>query len=282
MEALRRYGSSTNATKLLISCFGILMIRRFFGASRYLVERMARRRALWRRLPRQFDRTPVLVSPDARLQHLKFSAAAFDPQLLQLAIDHVLADSIVWDVGANAGVFAFAAASRAREGYVLAIEPDPWLCGLLERSRRHRRNKCLNVETLCAAVAAQPGTARLAIAARGRASNYLEEFHGRSQAGGVRETRNVPVLTLDLLASSAPPPTLIKIDVEGAEWAVLQGAREIIRKFRPTIAIEVDQLTCVDVTQFLTTLDYDLCDIKTGQRWTADRKSLANILARAR
>jgi len=156
------------------------------------LERLARGKTFWRRLPEAFGRAPILLSPDARLQHLKPYKFAFDPDLLKLAIDFVKEDSVVWDVGANVGVFSIAAASIARAGYVLAIEPDPWLVNLISKTREHKENKKLKIEVLSAAIAETPGIAMLAIAMRGRASNYLMKYEGRSQTGGVRRTYIVP------------------------------------------------------------------------------------------
>ena len=172
---------------------------------RSLLERFMRGRTFWRRLPEDSGCTMILCSADARLQHLKPGEAAFDPELLWLARNWVTEDAVIWDVGANIGVFALAAGHRVTRGGVLAIEPDPWLFGLLARSAA--RLEMQSVRTLCAAISDQVGVADLAIAQRGRASNFLTRFVGRSQAGGIRQMQSVPVFTLDtLLGCICPPP----------------------------------------------------------------------------
>ncbi|BCX19561.1 MAG: hypothetical protein KatS3mg117_3243 [Geminicoccaceae bacterium] len=80
--------------------------------------------------------------------------------------------------------------------------------------------------------------ARFAIAARGRAANALSGY-GSSQMGGVREELLVPTATLDQLLEAAFPPDLVKIDVEGAELLVLDGAERLLREVRPTLLVEV-------------------------------------------
>lgn len=174
---------------------------------RSILERAMRGRTFWCRLPVDLGSTQILCSADARLQHLKPGEAAFDPELLALARDWVSDDAVVWDVGANIGVFALAAAHRVIRGSILAIEPDPWLFGLLAQSVG--RLEIRSVRALCAAISDEAGVADLAIAQRGRASNFLARFDGRSQTGGVRSLQPVPVLTLDILAASIPPPPLI-------------------------------------------------------------------------
>lgn len=65
------------------------------------------------------------------------------------------------------------------------------------------------------------------------------------QAGRTSSERvRVKVRTLDAMiaASEIAPPTMMKIDVEGAEAMVLLGARETIRRHRPVIFAEVHSL----------------------------------------
>ncbi len=249
------------------------------GLIRNKLECWGRGRTLWRNLPEEFGNTPILISPDARLQHLKLGSAAFDNDLLQLAINHVKEDFIVWDIGANVGVFSFAAASLAKSGRVFAVEPDPWLSQLLVKSIQNKRNSNLHIELVSLAIANSPGIVKLAIAERGRASNYLQSFGGRSQTGGVRMTHLVPVLSLDLISEQIPSPTLVQIDVEGAEWSVLQGGRALIEKSRPIIAIEVSNTTESNVTRFLMSLGYVLKDLSTDIPWNRGSNSSDNILA---
>jgi FkbM family methyltransferase len=244
---------------------------------RTLAERVSRGKTLWRRLPLAFGRAPLLVSPDAALQLLKFGERAFDPMLLRLCDEHVQNGNSVWDIGANVGIFSLAAAQRGAE--VLAIEPDVFLYSLLRKTRLHRENQSLAFEPLCAAIAAEPGTARLAIASRGRASNFLEEFKGRSQTGGARSTVLVPVLTLDLLLRGHTAPSLIKIDVEGAEEAVLNGATKVLTTIRPTILIEVGQETSENIIMTLKKNNYQLFDYESGQCINNSDNSPSNILA---
>ena len=247
-------------------------------SARRWTERLSRGNTFWRRLPAEFGRHPLKVSPDAALKFLKPGRKAFDPMLFRLCEDHVDAGRVVWDVGANVGIFSLAAAQR--KAHVLAIEPDPWLCSLLRASAEHPDNLELMLDPICVAVAAEAGTAHLAIARRGRASNFLHSFGGRNDAGGVRSLCLVPVLTLDLLLQGQPPPTLIKIDVEGAEVAVLNGAQTLLSQVRPTILVEVGPDTRNQVIQQFKAADYSVFDYETGHR--CDRKSAsgANLLAR--
>jgi len=198
--------------------------------------------------------------------------------LFRFCEEYVVADQVVWDVGANVGIFAISAAQRGAK--VFAIEPDPWLFLLLQATRNHSENEQLDVELHCAAIADQPGTARLAIAERGRASNYLEDFSGRDDAGGARSTCLVPVLTLDLLLRGRRPPALVKIDVEVAEAAVLMGATRLLSGTRPVILIEVGPTTRESVISQLDEANYRVSSFGTDADGDCDAYAAPNLIAK--
>ena len=186
---------------------------------RNLLERLSRNRAFRQTLRIEGRARRLYVSPDARLSHL---TGRFEDDLLDLAREQVEPGTVVWDVGANVGVFSVAAAAMG--GQVVAFEADPWLAGLLRKSAALQPDP---FRVLCLALSDHCGVVDFAIANRGRASNALVGF-GKSQMGGVREVVTVPALTLDALLADLPAPDLVKIDVEGAEISVLSGAKDLL------------------------------------------------------
>jgi FkbM family methyltransferase len=203
----------------------------------------------------------VFVSPDSALQFLKPNLELVGRELFDLACEHVSRGSVVWDVGANVGLFTFAAANTAGgDGEVLAIEADAFLASLLQRSAHYASNRDLSVNVLCAAASDRLGVARFLIAERGRSSNALEESGVRSQAGGTRCVQHVVTVTLDGLLETFRPPNLLKIDVEGAEELVLKGAHRLLSDCRFTIYIEVGHTQNDSVTSILKRNEYRLFD----------------------
>ena len=228
---------------------------------RDLAERWSRDRVVRRRLPPELGGHALFVSPDAALKLWRRDLESADPLLLQLAAELAQPGDTVWDVGANVGLFAFAAAFAAGPGgRVVAIEADDWLAGLVRRSARTAAPVYARVDVLAAAVADRPGIVELCIAARGRAGNHLRCVAGSTQTGGHRETRNVVAVTLDSLLDAFPPPRLLKIDVEGAEALCLRGAERLLAEVRPLIVCEVAAENEAEVGERLCRHGYTLLD----------------------
>lgn len=198
-----------------------------------------------------------------------------DPVLVKTAERLVKPASIVWDVGANIGLFSIAAASLAGQGgSVVAFEPDPWLAHTLQRSVDLQSAGSAEVAVICAAVAAANSIRPFAFAKRSRASSHLLEY-GHSQTGGIEETRPVLSVTLDWVSTILPPPSLVKIDVEGAELEVLRGTQGLLRSVRPVLICEVSSEASEAVTGLLHNHGYELVDGETGR--SVDRAPWATI-----
>jgi hypothetical protein len=101
---------------------------------RKIAEYLSREKVLKRRITVNERKIPLFVSPDAQLKYLKPGSNSFDQDLVGIAEKYLTVNSCVWDIGANVGVFTFAAASVAHQGIVVAIEADIWLANLLRKT----------------------------------------------------------------------------------------------------------------------------------------------------
>jgi FkbM family methyltransferase len=239
---------------------------------RSLLERLSRGRVVRRRLPAAHGGHALYVSPDAAMKLWQRDLGAVDPFLLKMAADLVRPGMTVWDVGANVGLFAFASAFAAGpSGRVLAVEADPWLAGLLERSARTAPPPYARVEVLSAAASDAPGTVELCIAKRGRAGNHLKAVAGSTQTGGTREVRQVTAVTLDGLLARSPAPQVVKIDTEGAELLCLRGGGRLLREIRPLLLCEVAEENASAVGDLLRDHGYSMFDANSPGREPLDR-----------
>jgi FkbM family methyltransferase len=245
------------------------------GLARSALERVSRGLVFKRRLPSRFNGTAMYVSPDAGLRYWRPGLDGADPMLLDAAAELVHSGDSVWDIGANVGLFSFAAASVAGPtGSVLAVEPDMWLAGLLRRSSALPAGGRAPVNVLPVAVDLTLGVAKLHVAARGRASNSLSPDRANDgTAGGFRDVQLVPTVPLDWLLDHFPHPRVVKIDVEGLEDRVLGGGRRLLGEVRPAVLCEVSEQNADKVAALFAAANYELFDASapTGQRRPVQR-----------
>lgn len=147
-------------------------------------------------------------------------------------------EQVFYDIGSNVGLYAAVCALMSGIE-VVAFEPTPSTAriarGIFERNR-------LDIRHVEAAVGEQAGTAELFLSATSDASNSLVEGFKRS-TGSV----TVPVVAIDEVAGTEHPlPSVIKIDVETFEPAVLRGAIRTLETVRPYVVVEVLKRRGVD------------------------------------
>lgn len=247
---------------------------------RAIAERLSRGRSFRYRLPRMYGGCRMYLTPEAGLRYwLPRRALRVDENLLSNAAEMVKPGDVVWDVGANMGLFTFAAAGVAGPtGHVFALEPDVEMARLLRRSARLNPASA-PVEVIACAVSESVSLARFNIAMRSRTSNYLEGF-GMSQTGGIRETETVMKITLDWLADKIPMPDVVKIDVEGADLDVLRGAVCMLKAKRPVVLLELTRQNWDEEARIFRDLGYALfdSDLPRTQR-TPLAEAAYNVLA---
>jgi FkbM family methyltransferase len=139
----------------------------------------------------------------------------------------------VIDVGGNRGVYAYA---LWRLGCVVEVfEPNPVCCGVLSAWAQHRQG----VQIHPVALSRSHGQAILHIP---RDSSGVEHDASASiehGTEGVSRDEVIQTRTLDSYAFATP--SLIKIDVEGHEQGVLEGAASTLATAKPALLIEIEQ-----------------------------------------
>ena len=229
---------------------------------RTLLERLLSRVVVKRRLPASLGAGELLASAGAGgLKFLLKRSEGLDPSLLSMAAMTVVPGAVIWDVGANVGLFSVAASGLAGAGgTVFAFEADLDVARLLQATARLPGNRQLApISVVPLAVSHGTGIQSFEIAARARASNALGG-HGQSQMGGVAEVRWVPAMSLDQIRAHLPAPDVLKIDVEGAEVAVLEGGRRLLAEDRPVLLCEVCPANAAAVARLLTDAGYRILE----------------------
>lgn len=175
----------------------------------------------------------------------------YEAQELAIFAAMIGPSDVVWDIGAHAGYFTLASASRAK--HVVAIEALPSNGANL---RRHvQLNGLHNVTVVDRVICADP--------------NGIVCFggHESSYQGTIgRGDQSVCTATIDsLVAAGLAPPSIIKMDIEGAEADALRGAAATLRTARPTIMLALHgvdlRARCISI---LTGAGYSITDLNVG------------------
>jgi FkbM family methyltransferase len=161
-------------------------------------------------------------------------------------VRHLGRGGVFYDVGANLGFFSLLAAhlSGLDAGRVIAFEAAPDNAEAIRVNAA--LNRVTNVEVICAAASDRSGRGRLQVVDDQSWSKLVQYGeHPFTEA-----IIDVPCVTVDELVASGriPPPTVVKIDVEGAELAVLAGMRDTIAAHRPAIICELHDTHAAFVT----------------------------------
>jgi FkbM family methyltransferase len=156
-----------------------------------------------------------------------------EPAVVEALAKYGRQGSVAIDAGANIGLETLLLSSVVgATGMVLSVEPDPLNASKLRTNCN--LNEARNVEVIEEAVSNRTGT--IAFAASGDLTSHVPH----ATIGGSHDLR--PCVTLDELVRRFAAPTdvsVIKIDVEGHELEVLEGARDLLTSGRPVIIIEV-------------------------------------------
>lgn len=148
---------------------------------------------------------------------------------------HIKPGDTVCDVGANKGSFLYWLAKWSAGGRVVAFEPQPDLSKYLVR--------------MCSSLGLQNVTVegRAAFSETGQRDLFIPQGHApgaslRAEGLSYAELHaiTVPTVALDDYFSDRDSVSVLKIDVEGAEDSVFEGAERILTRDRPLLVFECE------------------------------------------
>lgn len=165
-----------------------------------------------------------------------------EPDLL-IVKEFVAEGDLVVDVGANIGVYTkYLSEFVESRGKVISIEPIPITYSFLLNNIE--KMKLLNVESCNVAVAEKEFTSQMYIPTGVSGENYFRaKFINTDDNIADKNMRAIEVkfVPLDILLNSLGRSiSFIKIDVEGFELSVLEGARKTLENNKPSLLVEID------------------------------------------
>jgi FkbM family methyltransferase len=199
-----------------------------------------------------------------------FADQSFEMTVRHRMLGKLKPGMVVLDIGSNIGYYAIEfAAGVGPSGKVVAFEPNPVM--IAELTQNVALNRLQNVLI-------QP----IALSNEESEGDFFCPQEGREGHGSLRPnetfqtTRKIRIRTrrLDdvLQELDIKAVDLIKMDVEGAEWKVFDGARRLLSDGkRPELFFECADLTCrafghsvLDVLNYISNHGYDLEQIDFG------------------
>jgi len=152
----------------------------------------------------------------------RIALGKYEPYLSELIAEKADSSRIAIDVGANIGYYTVLLAKKVKKVY--AIEPEKESYEILRKNTRGMTG----VVTIMAAASDKKGAGKLAVS---------EENFGDHRLVTEGTGKAVKTITLDELAEEERVG-LIKIDTQGWEPKVIEGAKKIISRDRPVIFLE--------------------------------------------
>lgn len=179
-------------------------------------------------------------------------SGGYEPVFTAALVQAVRPGDVCYDLGAHIGYYSLVMARRAGPGgAVHAFEPyAPNAARLREHAARNARPaERAPIHVHACALADTTGEGALAGAGDGDAVSTLSHLEGTrgvlnpAWRARFRDFARQPVRVWRLddwrAETGAPPPRLLKVDVEGSELAVLRGARGTLDAARPVVLAEL-------------------------------------------
>jgi len=174
-------------------------------------------------------------APPARLDFMEKLVHEIRMDVYGLGTDR--AGQVVIDGGANIGMFARQALLAGAEK-VICFEPAPKTIEALRRNLQ-ADIECGRVVIVSKALWSDPGKALFAIPAGDAGSDQIVQAEG---VRGADSSIEVELTSVDVIVREMGLARVdfIKIDVEGAEAAAIQGAAETLSQFQPIVSIATE------------------------------------------
>ena len=192
-------------------------------------------------------------------EFLRFQNLVGERDVIRDLIRGLNDDDIVYDVGANVGMYTCFIVTHLHSGTVVAFEP---VSKNAERLNENLELNGLDAEIIQMVLSDTNGTIDISLTGE-------EAGEGEHAIATDDDAETIEVETAKgdsiIERRNLPTPTVVKIDVEGAELSVLRGLRETLRENCRLVYVEVHPEKITDfganapeVREFLEELEFDV------------------------
>ena len=177
-------------------------------------------------------------------------ASIYEPEILFLQGLLSKTQGVAVDVGANQGIYTYMLSRKCKFDRVYAFEPNLAIYGVLIRKTK----KFQNVKIVNMGISDTAGklTLNIPINDKGDKITTRSTFE---QVEEEHEKAEISVATLD--SFNLENVTFIKIDTEGHEGNVLDGAYDVISRCRPVLMVEIDEQYAMERIKKINEWGYD-------------------------
>lgn len=181
------------------------------------------------------------LSPDDYIDGHVLASGYYESEVLEGLLPHLGAGSVFWDVGANIGLHAVTAKRLKPEATVVCFEPSPPMVSRILANAALNR---VDVQVLCMGLWKSEGFLVLHSMDEGNPGQatfrpYPGARYGRQLLVHVDTGQSL------VARKVVPPPTVLKIDVEGAEPEVLEGFGPVLADSRLRAVVFEDAADCL-------------------------------------
>lgn len=165
------------------------------------------------------DRCQASFYVNSSVEQFRIDYWGGEKKYIETLLSHLRSNDTFLDIGASVGLISILSAWKLKQGKVYAVEPDPDICKRLEKNIG--LNKVDNTKILDMLLSDKNGKAQLYTSgADSRSPSKMKTFESKMKL-------NVKEHTVDWLLRKKyiEAPTVVKIDVEGAEVEVVRGMK---------------------------------------------------------
>jgi FkbM family methyltransferase len=172
--------------------------------------------------------TRMIVDPTEYVDQCVVRHRGYESELVEAAARLAPRDCIIWDVGANIGTFCVLLSRVRPDLRIFAFEPNPVVACRLQQNILINHSRII-LHTF--ALAEKTGLGSLHLTEGNAGLSSLVGWDASSKRYAVSTVRADALIAADRL----PMPVLVKIDVEGAESAVLEGFGQFVRSLQTVL-----------------------------------------------
>ena len=230
-----------------------LNMRRWLEVVKRLLKGQTKLKFIYQDVPIKFEISGKNIGP--ALSHV--SGLFYELKELEIIQKNLRSKDVIVDVGSNAGNHLVYFAKIIKAGKVIPIEFHPETIALLKRNIFYNEIENVDLSKLGYAVGKEKGDFMLTEHPANDlclTEVFASDRHNNSYQYRGDKEKTIEIIPLDELIEEKVD--FLKIDVEGLELDVLEGAQNIFKKFQPDAMVEVKKANEKSFFNYLEKIGY--------------------------